>query len=535
VDLHPREMEADFDTLLLEALPDVLVGTDADYRIRSWNAAAERTYGYAATEVRGETAQSVLDTQIPGGSSDHCRTLLRAGGQWRGEVSQRRKDGSRILLFASASAVVAADGSIAGYVSLNREASSERALDFLRRVAVAANGASDVEDALTACIAEACAFLDFPVGHAYVISDETGRLCPTEVWHLRSGRTLDGLRSSTADSSVTPEDGAFGLARILESKRAEWFTDAARAYGPEDRFPPSFVPLTAVAFPVLVGAEVTHVLEFFHDETREPDGALLGILEQVGTQLGRVVERVRAERQRVYSEALERSNRELRLFAHVASHDLQEPLRMVTSFLELLRDRYDDKLDVRGRRYVAHAVDGAQRMMALIRSLLEYSRLETRSAAPSPVSTDLALDEALDNLRQVIRERGVVVTRSAALPVVLADESQLVQLFQNLISNAVKFCEENPPRVHIVARRAGGQFRFIVKDNGIGVDMKYAERVFEIFQRLHTRDEYAGTGVGLAICRRIVERHGGKIWLESQAHKGTEVHFVLPGSAAGDP
>ncbi|HEX7672143.1 MAG TPA: ATP-binding protein [Polyangiaceae bacterium] len=528
-------MEANFDSLLLEALPDVLVGTDADYRIRSWNAAAERTYGYSAFEVKGETADSVLDTQIPGGSPHECRTLLRARGQWHGEVSQRRKDGSRVLLFASASAVVAADGTVIGYVSLNRVANSERALDFLRRVAAAANGASDVGDALTSCVEEACAFLDFPVGHAYVVSEETGRLCSTNVWHLPIDRQVDGLRSRTAVSSVCFEDGALGLARILESKRTEWFTGAARSYGPEARFLPPFAPATAVAFPVLVGAEVTHILEFFHDEAREPNGALLGILEQAGTQLGRVVERVRAQRQRAYSEALERSNRELRLFAHVASHDLQEPLRMVTSFLELLRERYDDRLDVRGRGYVAHAVGGAQRMMALIRSLLEYSRLETRFAPPSPVSTDLALDEALDNLRQLVRERAVVVTRSPALPVVLADEAQLVQLFQNLIGNAVKFCEQDPPRVHVSARRAGAQFHFVVKDNGIGVDVKCAERVFEIFQRLHTKDEYPGTGVGLATCRRIVERHGGKIWLESEPQKGTEVHFALPGSVAGDP
>jgi light-regulated signal transduction histidine kinase (bacteriophytochrome) len=228
---------------------------------------------------------------------------------------------------------------------------------------------------------------------------------------------------------------------------------------------------------------------------------------------------------------LARSNRELEYFAHVASHDLQEPLRLVASYTQLLAMRYHEHLDQDARDYIDYAVDGATRMKQLIEDLLAYSRV-TRTGRPAAlVDTQNAFSQALHNLEAAIGESHAEIT-AGGLPEVLTDGSQIVQLFQNLVGNAIKFRTPGvPPQVHVEAQRAPDhphQWLFRVTDNGIGIDPKFFDRVFVIFQRLHTRHEYPGTGIGLALCQRIVERHGGRIWIESELGKGTSFMFTLP-------
>jgi signal transduction histidine kinase len=231
---------------------------------------------------------------------------------------------------------------------------------------------------------------------------------------------------------------------------------------------------------------------------------------------------------------LERSNQELQQFAYVASHDLQEPLRMVTSYLQLLNRRYENQLDSDAREFIAFAVDGASRMHRLINDLLAYSRVGTRSRPLEPTDSQAILDQVLMNLRVAIDETGAVVTHDP-LPSVMADATQLAQLFQNLIGNAIKFRNERSPEIHIAVAQhttespaVAGRWLFSVRDNGIGIDPQYGERIFQIFQRLHGREEYDGTGIGLAICKRIVELHGGSIWVDSQPGEGATFHFSLP-------
>ncbi|GAB6908537.1 Histidine kinase [Desulfosarcina cetonica] len=223
---------------------------------------------------------------------------------------------------------------------------------------------------------------------------------------------------------------------------------------------------------------------------------------------------------------LKRSNEELQQFAYVASHDLQEPLRMVSSYSQLLADRYKDKLDEKANKYIHYAVDGAVRMQQLIQDLLAYSRVTTKGGEIAKVESQPALQNALSNLEAAIAESGAVITQDP-LPSVAADGTQLTQLFQNLVGNAIKFRGDTSPRIHVGAEKDGEYWRFSVADNGIGIEERYLEKIFVIFQRLHTRSEYAGTGIGLSICKRIVERFGGRIWLKSEPGKGSTFYFIL--------
>jgi signal transduction histidine kinase len=223
---------------------------------------------------------------------------------------------------------------------------------------------------------------------------------------------------------------------------------------------------------------------------------------------------------------LKRSNQELEQFAYVASHDLQEPLRMVSSFTQLLAQRYQNRLDQDAKGFIAFAVDGAVRMQRLIQDLLVYSRVGTRGAEFAPTDADAALRVALENLQAAIRDTGAQVIHDV-LPMVLADATQLTQVFQNLVGNAIKFHGDAPPRVHVSATLTGDDWVFAVADNGIGIDPQYFERIFVIFQRLHAGDRYPGTGIGLALCQRIVQRHGGRLWVESTPGKGATFHFTM--------
>lgn len=276
-----------------------------------------------------------------------------------------------------------------------------------------------------------------------------------------------------------------------------------------------------------------NILEDFAAEKQfleESQAAVLNILEDFEAEKEKVeaVNRLLTRK----TDELAWSNAELEQFAYVASHDLQEPLRMVSSFVSLLQKRYQGELDERADRYIYHAVDGAKRMKDLIEGLLEYSRAGRHEIGTDPVDLNEALGLATVNLARAIEESGAHV-EAGVLPTVRGSTQQLAQVFQNLIGNAIKFRQPGTrPHVGITAVRSGSEWIVSIKDDGIGLDPVYAEKIFSIFQRLHSRSEYPGTGIGLAICKKVIERHGGRIWVESSPGQGSVFRFTLPAPEA---
>jgi len=241
-----------------------------------------------------------------------------------------------------------------------------------------------------------------------------------------------------------------------------------------------------------------------------------------------ITERKQAEEElKKLSDELARSNADLQQFAYTASHDLQEPIMVVAGFVNLLAKRYKGKLDEKADEFIEHAVDGTKRMQVLINDLLDYSRVGSTGKSFTPTDCLSALDKAVFNLQIAIKKSGAVITHDD-LPTVMADPSQLIRLFQNLISNAMKFRGKEAPRIHISAKQKEDEWIFSFKDNGIGIDPKFSDQIFVMFQRLHTKKEYPGTGIGLATCKKIIERHGGRIWVESEPGKGSTFFFSIP-------
>jgi light-regulated signal transduction histidine kinase (bacteriophytochrome) len=224
---------------------------------------------------------------------------------------------------------------------------------------------------------------------------------------------------------------------------------------------------------------------------------------------------------------LKRSNSELEQFAYVASHDLQEPLRIISSFLQLLQMRYSGQLDSDADEFINFAVEGAKRMQNLIQDLLAYSRVTTKGNEFKDIKMEEALEQALVNLKMSIEENNANITHDP-LPIITADYSQMIQLLQNLIGNSIKYRSDKIPEIHISAQEKDNDWIFSVEDNGIGIDPQYSDQVFQIFKRLHTNEEYKGTGIGLAITKRIIERHSGRIWVESELGKGSKFYFTIP-------
>ncbi|MBN1381390.1 MAG: PAS domain S-box protein [Deltaproteobacteria bacterium] len=325
------------------------------------------------------------------------------------------------------------------------------------------------------------------------------------------GYSNDDLKHITLEKVISPK---------YQNKLREFVTRMNEALKAD----PSYIP-PPIETPVICKDGSIVWIELTFSFTRDEAGNVVS-----GMTVNRdITERKKAEQELAKRTAeLARSNAELEQFAYIASHDLQEPLRMVAGFTELLARRYKGKLDSEADEFINFAVDGATRMQHLINDLLTYSRVGTREDPFSSADCRTVLENASANLAVAIEENRAVI-KSGNLPVVMGDAGQLMQLFQNLIANAVKFRSEKPPVIDISVQKQGGEWVFSVSDNGIGIDPQYHESIFAVFQRTPTGKSYAGTGIGLAICKKIVERHGGRIWVTSEPGAGSTFYFTIPG------
>jgi PAS domain S-box-containing protein len=487
---HLAQMEGRYRGLL-EAAPDAMVVVNQGGEIVLLNVQAEKQFGYRRDELVGQKVKNI----IPEGFAerliaDGTRTPAEALAQQIGmgiELQGRRKNGSDFPIEIMLSPLESAEGILitAAIRDITRRKQAEEAERQGEKLSLMVQGVKDY----------AILMLD-PEGRITTWSDAAERI---------KGYRAEEIIGMHFSKFYTPEAVAQGkpsqhLKVAAEQGRFEDEGQRVRKDGS------------------IFGASV--VITALRDKT----GGLCGFAKVTRD----ITERKKSEEALAETMGeLKRSNDELQHFAYVASHDLQEPLRMVASYTQLLAQRYKGRLDADADEFIAYAVGGCNRMQDLIQDLLTYSRAGTSGKALLKVSCENVLKEALANLQGTIEVSGAVVTHDS-LPTLTTDDTQLVQVFQNLLGNAIKYRGADVPHVHVSATKNGGnEWIFSVRDNGLGIDPQYFDRIFVLFQRLHGREEFKGTGIGLAICKKIVERQGGRIWVESQPEKGSTFFFAL--------
>jgi PAS domain S-box-containing protein len=526
---------------------DAIVVVDELHRIVLFNRGAEEIFGYSASEAIGEPLSMLIPepasaghgAQVNGFAAGPVASLRSAH---RGEISGLRRNGE--VFPAEASISKHEIGGHRVYASIVRDISArkrqEAELRLLQAMALEIGAAADLDPAYQSALERVGQVTGWAAGEAWIPNATGDRFERGPVW--TGGRSdLGTFHARSEGFRFVRGEGLVG--RVWETGSPVWVHDLASCGEFIRRDTARDLGLhTAMFIPVLAGEEVVSVLAFYQFRERREDHHLLALVSAVAAQLGTLVQRKRAEamqarqKRELEEQAAElaRSNADLEQFVYVASHDLQEPLRMVASYTQLLERKYGERLDDEAREFIGYAVGGVRRMRELILDLLTYSRVGTRRGPLESTDANEVLAGTLFDLGPRIAESAATVAHDA-LPTVAADVVQIGQLLQNLIGNALKFHRPGvPPHVHVGARREGGAWVFRVADNGIGIEPEFRDRIFEIFQRLHSRDEYPGTGIGLAICRKIVERHGGRIWVESEPGGGTAFCFTLPPAGSAD-
>jgi PAS domain S-box-containing protein len=452
---------------------------DLDGTIRLWTSGAEQVYGWTKAEALGRLSQDLLHTEFPAAPADIYREL-EATGHWEGTLRRRKRDGS-VVVKQTEWFIHRDPAGKSSVLELTRDVTAQRRAQELFRVAVegSPSGLLMVDATGTIVLANHEVERLFGYSRAELLGQSVDLLVPEG---MRAGH-----RQLSENFFVHPRARAMGAVRELIGRCRDG----------------RHVPVEIGLNPISTDAGLV---------------VLASIVD--------ITERKRSQFE------LKRSNEELERFAYVASHDLQEPLRMVASYVQLLGKRYKGRLDADADEFIAYAAEGAVRMRRLIEDLLAFSRIGTRGATLQTTDTNAVLADAIANLRLAIEESGARIV-SGALPKVEGDAGQLSHVFQNLLANALKFHGDAPPHVDISAVRQDEQWLFRVADSGIGIDKQYFERIFVIFQRLHGRDEYGGNGIGLSIARKIVERHGGRMWVESEPGHGATFLFTLPAAKEG--
>ena len=476
---------------IVRSSEDAILSKDRNAIIQTWNEGAERLYGYSAQEAVGRPVAMIIPPERQGEELEIVRRILAGERVEHYETVRMRKDGTCLRVSLSASPIHDASGEVVGVSTHARDLSAtSEALHQAEQRFISA-------------------FRDAPIGMA-VFSTEPDSFGRIEEANTQMSRLLGysepELRELKPGQLTHPADAAHERTLLEELARGE-----RSSYGLEKR------NRHKDGHWVWVWITVSML-----DETDGARAALAHVLD--------ITERKRAENELRQARAnLERSNSELDQFAYVASHDLKEPLILLSAYARMLGDRHGEALDEEARTFIGYIRGEAERMKTMIDDLLDYSRLETRAEDAVPVDLGEALETALRTLGPRIADAAARVEVAGDLPRVDGSPSQFERLFRNLVANALKFRSDAPPIVAVRAAQEDGECVVEISDNGIGIDPDRAEQIFDVFQRLHSQDRYEGTGMGLAICRRIVERHGGRIWAEPRPEGGTSFKFAFPG------
>jgi PAS domain S-box-containing protein len=464
--------------------PSLIIITDKNGNFEYVNPKFTEVSGYPSEEVLGRNTRLLKSGLIPDEEYTKMWRTLYAGKEWRGEFHNRKKDGTFYWVSASISPIQNEDDEITHFIAVEEDITEKKRLEETLQASESRYRGifEGVQDAI---------FVESLTGE---ILDVNSRACEMFGW------SREEMLTKTVKDLV-PE----GHLAIVPG-------DLVDPVVPDDPVETVNVRSSGEWFPVEITARL---------QTIGKEEVMLVVVRDI-------TERKQVEKALEQSKLdLEQSNTDLERFASVASHDLREPLRTISGFASLLAKRFSKQLDEEADEYIAYILDGTLRMQYLIDDLLAYSRVGTRGRAFTLTDCEAILAQAISNLKVAIEESRAVITQDS-LPEVMADHLQLEQLFQNLISNAIKFQGKEKPRVHIGVAELDDAWEFSIKDNGIGIEPQYVDRIFVIFQRLHTQEEFPGTGIGLAICKRIVERHGGRIWVESEFKNGSTFYFTLP-------
>lgn len=480
---------------LFELAGEAIIITDEKYFITEWNSAAQALYGWSANEVIGKNSQEILRSNIQEAELQKLLKNLTDKGVIFYETVQHKKDNSQIIIEARLSVIKEDNGTISGFIAMNRDITERKKAEQQLR--------NDEERFRI-------------MGQRLNIALENANIGLWEVDFVKDEVIWDERTELM-----------FGLAPGSFTRTIEAFEEMVLE---ED------LPRVRMAFKNSIekgtNYESVFRLRSLHSKYLSSRAIVVKNKDGKAQRMMGVCFDVTAFREDSdkailrLNEELSRSNKDLESFAYIASHDLQEPLRMVSSFTQLLQKRYADKLDEDANTFINYAVEGSQRMYELLNGLLKYSRIRTRGAEFVSVDMNNVVQKVKANLKIRLEESQAEII-SGDLPVVKADENQMIQIIQNLVDNAIKFTG-NKPVITISSVKENGSSIFSVRDEGIGIEPQYYERIFRIFQRLHPKDQYGGMGLGLSICQRIVERHGGKIWVESEPAKGSTFSFSIP-------
>lgn len=466
--------------------PDAIIAVDLNYFITEWNKAAERMYSYKKEEVIGKRLDEIIHTEhIAPYSKEKAAIQMKNSGGWSGEIIQYTDRKPNKMVVQSTNSFLKNDeGLPTGYLGVNKDVTEFKKVQESLRIS---------EEKFNK------AFMLSPTGLVLTKVSTSEYIEVNESFLRITGYDRDEIIGHSAL-----------IVNVIDKVERNKILEEFQKDGSVKNREVSFTKKNGEKGVLLFSTEI---IEINHEQ------CTLTIIYDISKRKAIELELNKK------SEELSRSNAELEQFAYIASHDLQEPLRMITSYVQLLEKRYSDKLDQDAHDFINYAVDGANRMQTLIYSLLEYSRVN-RVKPFEYIDIHDILNEVMKDLSVVIKEKAPDI-QIGDLPVIFGDRVLIGQLFFNLIANAIKFKSERPIKIFIEGKRVRNEFQFSVADNGIGIQKEYIQKVFTIFQRLHSKDKYPGTGIGLAICKKIVERHEGRIWIDSEIDKGSTFYFTI--------